>query len=252
LDQEYLVQCYFLARKLNAYAVRLGINQGGRWEQLSRLYEILGRRAGLTDNELGGLASLADRLAAEGSVFQFDEGASAFEMAQASKDRAEKTALMVQGIHELLESGKFTEAQQRIGELEDEGIASRMMDYFHFRAGRAAISKRKWQDMSNHSHKITDQQLQVYLFLEGTQAALENGKKELAVGSFFRRFFFGADLFLRAAIGIKTALSREVEECGYRPRPQHKSRDCHRDLRRKQPFGRHVTTRGRHCMPHCR
>ena len=180
LDQEYLVQCYFLAKKLNAYAVRLNLNEGGRWEQLGKYYELLGQRAGLTNDELGSLARLAERLVAEGSIFQFDDGASAFEKARASKDREEKTALLVRGIHELMEAGKFAEAEQKLGEIEDDALASRMMDYFQFRVARAAIRKRKWQDMSNHAHKIIDQQLATYLFLEGTEAAFKSGKKDVA------------------------------------------------------------------------
>lgn len=180
LDQEYLVQCYFLAKKLNAYAGRLNLNEGGRWEQLGKYYELLGQRAGLTNDELGSLARLAERLVAEGSIFQFDDGASAFEKARASKDREEKTALLVRGIHELMEAGKFAEAEQKLGEIEDDALASRMMDYFQFRVARAAIRKRKWQDMSNHAHKIIDQQLATYLFLEGTEAAFKSGKKDVA------------------------------------------------------------------------
>lgn len=180
LDQEYLVRCYFLAKKLNAYAVRLNLNEGGRWEQLGRYYELLSQRAGLTNDELGSLARLAERLVAEGSIFQFDDGASAFEKARVSKDREEKTALLVRGIHELMEAGKFAEAEQRIGDIEDDAVASRMMDYFHFRIPRAAIRKRKWQDVSNHTHKIGDQQLATYLFLEATEAAFKTGKKDVA------------------------------------------------------------------------
>lgn len=180
LDQEYLIQCYFLARKLSAYAVRLNLNEGGRWEQLGRNYELLSQRAGLTNDELGGLARLAERLVAEGSIFQFDDGASDFEKAKTSRNREEKTALLVRGIHELLEAGKFAEAEQRIGDIEDDAVSSRMMDYFHFRIARAAIRKRKWQDVTNHAHKIGDQQLATFLFLEGTEAAFKNGKKDVA------------------------------------------------------------------------
>ncbi len=180
LDQEYLIQCYFLAMKLSAYAGRLNLNEGGRWEQLGRNYELLGQRAGLTNEELASLARLAERLVAEGSIFQFDDGASAFEKARVSRDREEKTAMLVRGIHELLEVGKFTEAEQKLGDIEDDAVLSRMMDYFHFRVARAAIRKRKWQDVSNHTHKIIDQQLATYLFLEGTGAAFKSGKKDVA------------------------------------------------------------------------
>jgi hypothetical protein len=180
LDQEYLVQCYFLAKKLSAYAGYLNLNEGGRWEQLGRNYELLGLRGGLTNDELGSLARLAERLVAEGSIFQFDDGASAFEKAKTSKNREEKTALLVRGIHELLEAGKFAEAEQKIGDIEDDAVLSRVMDYFHFRIARAAIRKRKWQDMTNHTHKIVDQQLATYLFLEAAEAAFKSGKKDLA------------------------------------------------------------------------
>lgn len=180
LDQEYLIQCYFLAKKLNEYAVRLNLNDGGRGAQLSRYYELLSQRAGLTNDALANIAQLAARLVAEGSIFQFDDGASAFEKAKVSKDSNEKLSLLVHGIHDLIEAEKFAEAEKRIGELEDETVLNRMMDYLHFRIGKTAIRKRKWQDVANQSSRINDPQLQTYLFLEGTETAIKNRKKDVA------------------------------------------------------------------------
>ncbi len=90
-------------------------------------------------------------------------------------------ALLVRGIHELIESGNFAEAEQRIGDFEDDALLNRMMDYLHFRAGRAAIRKRQWREVANHANKTTDAQLQAYLLFEATQAALKNAKKELVL-----------------------------------------------------------------------
>jgi hypothetical protein len=180
LDQEYLIQCYFLIRKLNEYAVRLSLNDGARGAQLSRNYELMSQRNGLTNDALAGLAQLAARQAAEGSIFRFDDGASAFEKAKVSKDSNEKQSLLVQGIHELLEAEKFAEAEKRIGDLENEAVRNQMMDYLHFRIGRTAIRKRKWQDVANQSNRINDPQLQTFLFLEGTETAIKNRKKDLA------------------------------------------------------------------------
>jgi hypothetical protein len=179
LDQETLIQCYFLARKLNRYAVRLR-TQEGPWEQLASYYEILCQRAGLTISELASLDRTAERLVNEGTIFEFDDGASAFETAKLSRDAGEKTALMVKGIHELVEAGKFSEAEQRIIELKDHPVMDRMMDYLHFQMGRAAIRKRKWRDLVQHEIKITEPALRVYLFLEGTEAALKFERKNIA------------------------------------------------------------------------
>jgi hypothetical protein len=180
LDQEYLIQCYFLIRKLNEYAVRLNLNDGARGAQLSRNYELMSQRASLTNDALASIAQLAARQAAEGSIFQFDDGASAFEKAKVSKDSNEKLSLLVQGIHELIEAEKFAEADKRIGDLENEAIRNQIMDYLHFRIGRIAIRKRKWQDVANQSNRINDPQLQTFLFLEGTETAIKNRKKDLA------------------------------------------------------------------------
>lgn len=182
LDQEYLIQCYFLARKLNEYAVRLNLNESDRGAQLSRSYELLSQRAGLTNDALASIAQLAARLVAEGSIFEFDAGASAFEKAKLSKDSNEKLSLLVRGIHDLIEAEKFGEAEKRIGELEDEKVRNRMTDYLHFRIGKIAIRKRNWQDVANQSNRISDAQLQTYLFLEGTETARKNRKKDIASG----------------------------------------------------------------------
>jgi len=180
LDQEYLIQCYFLIRKLNEYAVRLNLNDGARGAQLSRNYELMSQRASLTNDALASIAQLAARQAAEGSIFQFDDGASAFEKAKVSKDSNEKLSLLVQGIHELIEAEKFAEAEKRIGDLENEAVRNQIMDYLHFRIGRIAIRKRKWQDVANQSNRINDPQLQTFLLLEGTETAIKNRKKDLA------------------------------------------------------------------------
>jgi hypothetical protein len=180
LDPEYLIQCYFLARKLNGYATKLNIDNNRRWEQLSKYYEVLGQRAGLTRSDLDGLAELAERLVAEGSIFEFDDGASAFEKAKTSKNAKEKTEMLVRGIHELLEAEKFAEAEGQIRAIEDEAVIEPITDYFHFRAGKTAVQNRKWNDLSYHSNKIAQPQLRTFLFLAGTKAALKYGKRDFA------------------------------------------------------------------------
>ncbi len=179
LDQEYVIQCYFLARKLNAYSAALKMVRDDRWQQLSTQYEILSQRAGVPIAELVSMGRLAERLVAEGTVFRFDDGASAFEKARVSKDAQEKTELLVRGIHELLEAGKFSEAERKIAELKDEKLIAQITDYCNFRAGKSAVAKRKWNDLTAHLTKIVDPRLRTYLLLEGIQTAFKYKKKNI-------------------------------------------------------------------------
>jgi len=181
-NAEYVIQCYFLAKKLNGYANKLNLNQNRQWEQLSNKHELIAQRAGLTISDLSGLSNLAEKLVNEGSIFQFDDGASAFEKAKTTKDAKEKTELLVRGIHELLEAEKFAEAEQKIKEIEDENIIEPIKDYFHFRIGKTAIRKREWNEVISHSNKIANPQLRMYLFLEGIKESLKNRKKDVALG----------------------------------------------------------------------
>jgi hypothetical protein len=182
LNAEYVMQCYFLAKKLNGYANRLNLNQNRQWEQLSSRYELIAQRAGFTVVDLNNLSNTAQRLVNEGSIFQFDDGASAFEKAKATKDANEKTELLVRGIHELLEAEKFAEAEQKIREIEDEKVIEQITDYFHFRASSVNIRKREWSESLYHSNKINNPQLRMYVLLEGLKASLKNGKKDIALG----------------------------------------------------------------------
>lgn len=179
-DQEYVAQCYFLTRKLGAYAVRLGANRDGRWERLGSEYELLGQRAGLTADHLGSFDRLATRLVAEGNIFQFDDGAAAFEKASTVGDSKERTALLVRGVYELIDAEKFAEAEQKVGEIKDADVVEPLTDYLNFRAGRAAARKRKWGELSDRSAKIAGPQLRVYLLLEGARETAKYGKRELA------------------------------------------------------------------------
>jgi len=178
-NQEYIIQCYFLASKLNAYAVTLNLVRDDRWQQLTMQFEILARRAGVPIEELDNIARLAQRLASEGTVFRFDDGASAFEKAKVSKDANEKTEWLVRGIHELVEAGKFAEAERRIAEIKDDKLVAQITDYLNFRAAKAAVAKRKWNDLTGYSAKIVDARLRTYVLLDGIDAAFKNKKKTL-------------------------------------------------------------------------
>ncbi|HBB95507.1 MAG TPA: hypothetical protein DC054_08955 [Blastocatellia bacterium] len=180
LNPEYVVQCYSLAVKLNAYASRLSLARDDRWRQLSVQFDLLAHRAGVTSEDLSNIALLAERLATEETFFKSDDGASSFERAKASKEDAERTELLVRGIHELVEAQKYSEAERKLVEIKDEEIKVKVTDYLNFRAGKVAVSKRKWIDLSTYLARIADARFRTYLLLEGMDAAFKSKKKDLA------------------------------------------------------------------------
>ncbi|MGZ8842805.1 MAG: hypothetical protein ACXW18_04030 [Pyrinomonadaceae bacterium] len=180
LDQEYVVQCYFLAVKLNAYASRLSLMHHDRWRQLSAQFDLLARRASVAPEDLSAIALNAERLATEGTVFKFGDGASAFEKAKASKGEAERTELLVRGIHELVEAQRYSEAERRLVEIKDDETRSKVTDYLNFRAAKLAVAKKKWTDLSTYLPKIGDARLRTYVLLDGMDAAFKAKKKDLA------------------------------------------------------------------------
>jgi len=180
LNPEYVAQCYFLAVKLNAYASRLSLAHDDRWRQLSVQFDLLADRAGVTPEDLNNMAQLAERLATEATFFKSDDGATAFEKAKESKDDAERTELLVRGIHELVEAQRYSEAERKLVEIKGEEIKVRVTDYLNFRAGKVAVAKRKWMDLSTYLARIGDVRFRTYLLLEGMDAAFKAKKKELA------------------------------------------------------------------------
>jgi hypothetical protein len=94
-DVYHVTFLWFLVKKLGGYADRLGLNGGQNWGLLDAKYTLLAERMKLSDPVLSGLATVAQRIVAENTVFRFDSGEAAFTAAEKTKDPDERAQLMV-------------------------------------------------------------------------------------------------------------------------------------------------------------
>jgi hypothetical protein len=119
-DAVHVGLCFFLVKKLRGYAERLGLDRGQHWAVLDAKYTILGERAKLTDPALSGLATVAQRIVTENTVFRFDSGDGAFSAAEKESDAVERAELLAIGIRQLIDDGKYAEDLPRIEDVRDE------------------------------------------------------------------------------------------------------------------------------------
>ena len=73
---------FFLVKKLVGYANRVGLDGGQNWPLLDAKYTMLAERAKLSDSALSGLATVAQRIVSENTVFRFDAGEAALAAAE--------------------------------------------------------------------------------------------------------------------------------------------------------------------------
>ena len=78
---------FFLVKKLRGYADRLGLDRSQNWVVLDAKYTMLAERAKLSDPALSGLATVAQRIVTENTVFRFDGGEAAFAAAEKAEIR---------------------------------------------------------------------------------------------------------------------------------------------------------------------
>lgn len=90
---------FFLVKKLRGYADRLGMG-GQDWLLLDAKYTIIAERAKLDERALSGLATVAQRIVAESTVFRFDAGETAFASAEKARDGAERAELLAIAIRQ--------------------------------------------------------------------------------------------------------------------------------------------------------
>ena len=193
-DAGHVGLCIFLAKKLRGYADRLGLDRGQNWGVLDTKFAILAARAKLSNSALSGLATVAQRIVTENTVFRFDGGETAFAAAEKASDPTKRAQLMATGIRQQIDDGKYAEAVQRIDDVRDEQFREQLNIYLSFRMAEASLKKLDWHSFNAQVNRLSDVQLRAYLVLTAALMASEASDKErfseflVAAMSLFAKF----------------------------------------------------------------
>lgn len=208
LDAIHVGLIFFLVKKLGGYATTTGLDGGQNWMALDAKYTLLAERAKLSGRDLSGLATVAQRIVTENTVFRFDAGEAAFAAAEKADSPAERAELLATGIREQIDEGKYAEAVQKIADLRDEKFREQLNTYLSFRMAQASLKKLDWDSFNSQVNRITDARLRTYLVLSAALAASDVKKKKMssdflltAMASFSKI----EDLDARAAALVSTA-----------------------------------------------
>ena len=207
-DPLHVTGIWFLVKKLGSYADKLGVDGGQNWVVLDAKYTMLAERAKVSDQVLDGLASVAQRIAAENTMFRFDSGEAAFAAAEKAKDPALRAELLATAIREQIDDSKYAEAVQKIDDLRDDKISEQLNTYLAFRMAEASLKKLDWYSFNSQVNRVSDARLRTYLILSAALAASDARKKKMssdflltAMASFPKI----EDLDVRAAALVTTA-----------------------------------------------
>jgi hypothetical protein len=176
-DPIHVALCFFLVKKLRGYADRLGLDGRQHWAVLDAKYSILAEHAKLSGTARNGLATVAQRIVTENTVFRFDSGDAAFSAAEKATDPVERAELLATGIRQLIDDGKYAEAVQRIEDVHDEKFREQLTTYRSFRMAEAALRNLDWYTFNAQVNRVSDARLRTYLVLSAARAA-SDAKKE--------------------------------------------------------------------------
>ena len=141
---------------------------------------MLAERAKLGDRALSELATVAQRIVAENTVFRFDSGESAFARAEKASDPAERAELLATGIRQQIDEGKYAEAVPKIADVRDEKYREQLNTYLSFRMAEASFKKLDWYNFNSQVNRVSDAELRTYLVLSAAMAASDAGKKKMS------------------------------------------------------------------------
>jgi hypothetical protein len=158
-DGIHVALCFFLVKKLRAYTDKLGMDRSQKWVVLDTKYTMLAERTKLTAPALNGLATVAQRIVTESTVFRFDGGDAAFAAAEKTDDPVQRAELMATGIRQLIDEGKYSEAVQRIADIRDENIREQLNTYLSFRMAEASLRKFDWYGFNSQVNRVLDARL---------------------------------------------------------------------------------------------
>lgn len=172
--------CFFLVKKLRGYVDKLGIDRGQEWAVLEARLTIVAERSKIGSTILGDLATVAQRIVAENTVFRFDSGESAFSAAEKTEDSVERAKLLATGIRQLIDEGKYTEAVQKMVDLRDDKFRDQLSTYLSFRMAEASLKKLDWYSFNAQMNRVSDARLRTYLVISAAVAAGDAKKKKMA------------------------------------------------------------------------
>ena len=171
---------FFLVKKLAGYANRVGMDGGQNWPLLDAKYTMLAERAKLSGPALNGLATVAQRIVSENTVFRFDAGEAALAAAEKAGDPAERAELLSTGIRQLIDEGKYPEAVQKIADLRNDKFREQLNTYLSFRMVETSLKKLDWDNFNIQINRVSDARLRTYLFLSAALAASDAKKKKMS------------------------------------------------------------------------
>jgi hypothetical protein len=171
---------FFLVKKLAGYANRAGLDGGQNWPLLDTKYTMLAERAKLSGPALSGLATVAQRIVSENTVFRFDAGEAALAAAEKAADPAERADLLATGIRQLIDEGKYSEAVQKIADLRNDKFRDQLNTYLSFRMAETSLKKLDWDSFNAQINRVSDARLRTYLILSAALAASDAKKKKMS------------------------------------------------------------------------
>ena len=179
-DAIHVALCLFLVKKLRGYADRLSLDSVRDWVVLDAKYSIVAERAKLTNGAVSGLATVAQRIVTENTVFRFDGGDAAFAAAETASDPTERAEMLATGIRQLIDEGKYIDAIQKMADIRDEKFRDQLNTYQSFRMAEASLKKRDWHSFNAQVSRLSDARLRTYLFLSAALGASDAGDKEMS------------------------------------------------------------------------
>jgi hypothetical protein len=179
-DAVQVALCFFLVKKLRGYVDRLGLDPGQGWSVLDTKFTVIAERAKVGTQILNDVATVAQRLVAENTVFRFDGGESAFAAAEKTEDPAERAELVARGIRQLIDEDKYAEAVQKMADLREEKYREQLNTYLSFRMAEASLKKLDWYSFNAQVNRVSDARLRTYLVISAALAAANARKKKMS------------------------------------------------------------------------
>ena len=208
IDPNHVGRCFFLVKKMRAYANRLGLDGGQNWALLDAKYTMLAERAKITERALTDLAEVAQRIVTKNTAARFDAGETAFAAAEKENDPAQHDELLVTGISQQMDEGKYAEALQKIAQVRDDKTREQLNTRLAFRLAQSSLKKLDWDGFNAQLNRVTDARLHIYLVLSAALSASDARKKKMSSDfllTALSTFPKIEDLDVRAAAIVATA-----------------------------------------------
>jgi hypothetical protein len=173
------IQTYFLVKKLQAYNRLYRVANDNNLALFDTNLVALSQPQQIQTQILTNLIGFAERTATNNNPFNFDNGKSALEKAENSKDPREKMSFLIEGIIQLIEKKKFDEAEKKISEIEVSEIETQLKLLLNVRVALSNIEKADWNEFESRLKKINDKQIKAFLYLKAAFVLSSLSKSQL-------------------------------------------------------------------------